>query len=216
MSVRGSQPQRSRRRTGWRGLIYRSWPLQIGLGIALLTVRLWLPLLGWWLVVADPLAPADALVPLAGEPLRVDYTAELYHRDLAPRLVLTDMWVGNSDPRIRHIDAVRQQALADGVPPEHIVEAPGVPDSTYAEAVILRRLAEERGWRSLIVVTSPQHTRRAKLILGAVFAGSGVAIQVRPVEAYWYTWQTWWSSPEGRRETALEYLKLGAYLLGYQ
>jgi uncharacterized SAM-binding protein YcdF (DUF218 family) len=178
----------------------------------LVTRSLWLPLVGEFLIVEDPLRPADALVPLAGERLRIGAGAELLKQGYARWFIVTEMQV---DPGIRYSDLVRQQASEEGVPAEQIVIAPDVVATTYAEALSVRRLVDAQGWRSLIVVTSPYHTRRAQIIFHDAFAGSGVSIAVRAVRPHWYGSDDWWRYPAGQETTVLEYLKLALYLMGY-
>lgn len=45
------------------------------------------------------------------------------------------------------------------------------PFSTRGEAREVGRLARERGWRSLIVVTSPYHVERARILFGRCYPG---------------------------------------------
>ena len=85
----------------------------------------------------------------------------------------------------------------------------------------VRRLLEEQGLRSLLVVTSAWHTRRASIAFRDAFRGSGIAVSMHalPAEAYSY-WghsyrpQEWWTYKLGRDPTLSEYFKLAAYLVG--
>jgi uncharacterized SAM-binding protein YcdF (DUF218 family) len=184
--------------------------------LLLIQYRLWLPEIGRYLVVADPLQRADAIVPLAGERSRVFYAADLYREGLAPWFGITEMWVGNPNPVISYVQSVTGQTLDAGVPRERIAYAAGQAVSTYEEAWNLRQLALARGWHSLIVVTSPFHTRRARLILHEVFSGTGISIIIRPVPAHWYDPAKWWTTAAGRQITLEEYLKLAAHAVGYE
>jgi uncharacterized SAM-binding protein YcdF (DUF218 family) len=183
----------------------------------LVTRGFWLPLVGRFLVVEDPLRPADALVPLAGEWPRIAAGAELLKQGYARWFVITEMQVDQqqASPGFRYSESARRQAIEEGVPAKQIMVAPDVVATTYAEARALRRLAQEQGWRSLIVVTSPYHTRRSRIIFRAAFAGSGVTIVVRAMKQHWYHADNWWRFPDSQETTAREYLKLALYLLGY-
>ena len=77
-------------------------------------------------------------------------------------------------------------------------------------------LARERGWHSLLVVTDPYHTRRARLCFRTALADSGIAVTVRPVEGSWYDPEAWWRTVDGQRETWTEYLKLALHAAGYR
>ena len=185
------------------------------LGLLVATGNLWLPLVGALLVVQDQIGHADAVVPLAGERVRVSYGAALYRQGYATWFAVTDMVVPEGPPPKPYADLVKDQAVEEGVPAGDILIAPGVAADTYTEALDLRRLSEEQGWRSLLVITSAYHTRRARLILADVFHGTGIAVSVRAVPNDWYTAPTWWKSPRGRLITGEEYLKLTLFFLGY-
>ena len=178
---------------------------------------LWLPLIGGYLIVADPLRPADAVVPLGGgERGRVTQAAALYRQGYAGWLVTTDSELDLPGVRDTWADLVRREAIWQGTPDERIVAAPGIVKTTYAEAQAVRRLALARGWRSLIVVTDPYHTRRARMIFRDVFRDTGVLLIVRPAEDTRYRADAWWRSEDGQRETWTEYLKTLLYGVGYR
>lgn len=176
--------------------------------------RAWLPLLGAALIVADPLRRADALVPFAGDVERIEYSAELFNAGYAEWLVVTNMPVARPGPR--YAEQVRRRLQERDVPAARIVEAPDTVTSTYAEAVSLRAFAQARGWRSLLVVTSPYHTRRTRIIVRDVFRDSGIAVTVVPVVPGWYRPDSWWRFASSTRVTLNEYLKLALYLGGYR
>ena len=178
---------------------------------------LWLPLIGGALIVADPLRPADAVVPLGGgERGRVTQAAALVRQGDAGWLIATDSEIDLPGIRDSWADLVRREAIWQGTPEERIVDAPGIVTTTYAEALAVRRLALARGWRSLIVVTDPYHTRRARLIFRDVFRDTGVQVIVRPVEDAPYRADAWWRTEDGLRETWTEYLKTLLYGVGYR
>jgi uncharacterized SAM-binding protein YcdF (DUF218 family) len=85
--------------------------------------------------------------------------------------------------------------------------------STFDEARVIREYAVAHRFRSLIVVTSPYHSRRALWTLDAVFRGSGITIGMEPVvrvvgsppAAYW------WLKRNGWRFVPTEYVKLVYY-----
>jgi hypothetical protein len=68
------------------------------------------------------------------------------------------------------------------------------PRSTRGEARMLERYADERGWRSAVVVTARAHVSRARMLVGRCFAGdvSMVATAEPPYRgwAYQYAYQT--------------------------
>ena len=193
----------------------------IGLGLlglillALCLALLWLPWMGEFLVVADPLQKVDALAILSGdENERIASGAQLYKQGYAPWFILTDMRLELPHSEGVYSAEVKRKAVAQGVPSGRILITPGQVTTTEDEVVNLKEFTLARGFRSLIVVTSPYHTRRARLLLREAFRGSGVTLIVRPALAYNYRAEAWWQSPVDRQLTELEYAKILAHLLG--
>lgn len=182
--------------------------------LALAAAPLWLPLLGTALVVADPLAPADAIVALAGSDTRAWYAAELQRAGYARWTLTSDIKYIGPLGRLAS-EKNRTIAVAGGVLPWHIYETDRIVPSTYTELLAIRDAARARGWRSLIVVTSPQHTRRTRLMADEIF-GAEIAVSVAPVLGPPYNPAQWWRGEHERRLTLTEYPKLLVFLIGYR
>lgn len=133
-----------------------------------LGVFLALSLLGAVLFVWPPRqAPghADAVVVLAGA--RAPRLAEglaLVKRGIAPVLVVSDGW------GLAWVEANR--LCAGRRAPVPVVCFRPSPYSTRGEAQAFTRLATQRGWHSVIVVTSRYHTERARIIFQRCFKGA--------------------------------------------
>jgi uncharacterized SAM-binding protein YcdF (DUF218 family) len=87
--------------------------------------------------------------------------------------------------------------------------------STMEDAELLRRWCEANGVRTVVAVTSPPHTRRARLCHRRVFAGTGIDVRVRPasdLEAHRAIWPEW---RDHAQFTAMEAARLVAYRLRY-
>lgn len=54
------------------------------------------------------------------------------------------------------------------------------PGTTQGEARLIARLAADRGWESVIAVTSSYHLRRAELLLDRCFDGAITAVSAHP------------------------------------
>lgn len=202
-----------------RALRRRWWLLLASLAIVMLLARVyWLPAIREMLIVADPLHPADAIVPLAGGLSRTTHAAMLYRQGYAEWFVVTDRL--NAAVPVYPISewGITEEAVANGVPQHRLrsIIVPMAPvGSTYEEALAVRDLAEAQGWTSLIVVTSPAHTRRAHTIFRDVFAGSSIIIRVRPASSMEDAPVAWWHDPRQRTMVWQEYAKLIAYRMGY-
>lgn len=177
------------------------------------------------LVVAPDLRRADAVVVLAGSAAYVERThraAEIYREGHAPRVWLTDDgelggWSSAEQRNKPFVESAADELRRQGVPAEAIEFVPGLALGTYSEAQLLRRHAESRSLRSLVVVTSAYHSRRAQWTLRKVFAGSSVEIGVDAValSSDVPAPYSWWLTPRGWREVAGEYAKLVYYRAHY-
>jgi len=201
------------RRWWWRGLL-------VALVVSPLAA---FPFLGRLLVAEDPLQPSDAIVVLAGARVnRWLEAVDVRAAGLAPRIVLSrGMRDGGEDllaARGVHVpdDAeLAKSAMVElGVPAEAITFLPARADSTAEEAAIVRRLAESSGWRRVIVVTSKQHTRRARLAFRRELDGTGIEPLIRASRYDAADPAHWWRDRQGLRETLFEWIKLVAYTLG--
>jgi len=142
------------------------------------------PLIYRFLVVADPLRRADAIVVLGGGVFDEDLpslstTARLVHglrlhrRGYAPVVILTG---GNPvEPKVPESAVMRRVAEELGTKPDVlIVETAAARTATQSEAVA--RIARARGIRSILLVTSAEHTFRAT----RVFRKTGLDVASAP------------------------------------
>jgi uncharacterized SAM-binding protein YcdF (DUF218 family) len=203
---------------GTRRAAGRLWIAALLLVVILATVTgpLWLPAIGRFLVVSDPLAPASAIMPLGGGGAsRVAHAATLHGEGYAEWMVVADSPLDLPGLRTTYAELMRTEARWQGVPDDQILTLAGLVETTAEEADAAAALARERGWQSLIVVTDPYHTRRARLIFRRALRGSGIGLSVQPTPNHWYQPETWWRQRDSLRETWNEYLKLALFWLGY-
>jgi uncharacterized SAM-binding protein YcdF (DUF218 family) len=173
------------------------------------------------LVVDADLSSADAIVVLSGSSAYVERTqkaAELYREGRAPLVWLTDDhtrggWSSALQRNPYFVERATDELIKSGVPAERIRIVPGVASSTRDESLIVRDYASSQGVRSVLVVTSAYHSRRALRTLRQVFAGTGTTIGVHTVAATSNAW--WWLQPNGWRDVAGEYVKLSYYWFKY-
>jgi uncharacterized SAM-binding protein YcdF (DUF218 family) len=199
------------------------------LRFALLLALLW-PFGAWRgaraLVVHAELAHADALVVLAGSSAYVERThlaAKLYQAGRAPVILLTNDnepggWSDAEQRNPLFVERAVAELTAAGVPRAQIEILPPPVASTYDEARALRDYAATQKLRSLLVVTSAYHSRRALWTLRRVFAGSNVELGLEPVAPG--TRETpapavWWLGLRGWSSVAGEYVKLLYYHARY-
>lgn len=175
-----------------------------------------------WLKGDDAPINADAIVVLAGRVERALYAADLYREGYAPVVVLSEAVpapillqlakLGVHVPRAVEIE--RQVLQAKGVPRDRIEPLGRAALSTVDEAEeIAARFG--RAGRKIIIVTSPYHVLRARLIIARALEGRGVRLAVcaTPYEPFP---DHWWTSQDAAREVLLEWAKIVFYLAGGQ
>ena len=189
-----------------------------GLALAgLLLAAAVFPFLGRLLESSDVPAPVEAIVLLNGNPVRGIQGAELYKKGLAPLI-----FVGRPE-------FTAQKELVDlGLPFAHeeedylrVLALKGVPRSairlfgqghmsTVEEVETLRR---ELGFqpKSLLVVTAPFHSRRARLIFQRVFPETKILVCPDPQEALE---PRWWKDRQSALKVVQETAKMAYYLGG--
>ena len=119
---------------------------------------------GHFWVVDDAPGPADAIMILGDDNFQADRAAraaELYRAHWAPRIVASGRPLR---PYITIPDLMRRDLEQRGVPDSAIVSYPNPVENTREEAEALRKLAIDRDWRHVLVVTSNYHTRRTRFI----------------------------------------------------
>ncbi|MBI5958984.1 MAG: YdcF family protein [Chloroflexi bacterium] len=187
------------------------------IALVVITHNVWLRWIGHFLVVSDPLQPVDAIVILGGGGReRSQQGAKLFAEDYARWYVVTNAPLEMPGIREEYSELMKREAIWEGVPEDRILAVPGLVKSTVAEAAAVRQLAEEQGFRSLIIVSDPYHMRRARLIFRDEFKDTGIRIIVRPAEQSRYDPDRWWKTSEGLNTTGNEYAKLLVFLLGYR
>jgi uncharacterized SAM-binding protein YcdF (DUF218 family) len=175
------------------------------------------------LIVRAELPRADCIAVLSGASVykeRVRYAARLFKEGRAPKIILTNDGIESGWSTVEQrnplfVERERDELKLAGVPPDDIVILPGQVTSTFDEAEALRAFAAAHHVRSMLVVTSAYHSRRALRTLRGVFAGSNVEIglDAPPLGEESPVPLTWWLKPAGWRMVAGEYLKMLYYLL---
>jgi uncharacterized SAM-binding protein YcdF (DUF218 family) len=177
--------------------------------------------LGAFLVVRDADAPSDAIVVLAGSlPDRILHGVDLHRAGLAPIMVLTreTEWPGLEELRARGIEIPerfelnRDIARQLGVPEEALVLIEQRANSTLTEVEALLPELRRRGIRSILLVTSKTHTRRAALIF-ATLSGGDIAVRVSPTPYDPFTPDGWWRRRVTTRRVLTEYGKWLTFVL---
>ena len=194
----------------------------IVLAPVLLLSAVTLPRLGSWLVVEDPLAKSDAIIVLGGTMYERQLEAvDLYSEGWAPRIYLFREvidWgelalIERGVPYTKAVDIQIDAMLQLGVPRDRILILDRA-GSTSEEADFVRQLAAAEKMSRLIVVTSKQHTRRARLVMRRKLNGTGADVIVRPSRYDRSNVEDWWSERATLRFTLFEMQRLFGYWIG--
>ncbi len=142
-------------------------------GVVVAYALLFHPPLVWFLAeplrVTEPAHPADAIVVFAGGvgesgkegsgyQERVKQAVDLYRDGKAPRIVFSSRY----GYVFREIEVMRDMAVAQGVPASAIILETNA-KNTYENVAFVTRILQEADWRSILLVSSPYHMRRALL-----------------------------------------------------
>ncbi len=173
---------------------------------------------GDWLSVADQPQKADAILVLGGDFSRPFEAADLYRRGYA-RVVYVSVPARENQYRLldeaglpfpREEDVVREVLLKKGVPAAAIQFFGKDSISTAAEARAARALLAKQAPR-LLVVSSPYHLRRARMI----FTDALPAADIRMIATSYDPFpQAWWKNQSAARNVLLELAKIAYYELG--
>ena len=151
-----------------------------------------------YLEVSQPPEKADfILVPSGGDAPRLAKAAELYAKGYAPKILLTGF--GKSDPGVESFQKKHK------IPSSALIMEPDA-TSTYTNATRSAPLLRKSGARTVILVTSWWHSRRALSTFRHVMPDVRFISVPVPRNA----------SPAGRREVNSECWKLALYCILYR
>ncbi len=203
-----------------------SWKFKIAITILILFV-VWVvsaPLLAKNLIVEKPLKKADAILVLSGSSVYIERThkaAELYKQGIAEKVLLTDDggyggWSQKEKRNPPFVYLAQQELIAQGVSKDDIeILLPQV-TGTIWEARNLKVKVEEEDWKSVVLVTSSYHTKRALNTFSAILEDRvSLGISASPTGAQTPPPFTWWLSPKGWSVIGGEYVKSAVYWLYY-
>jgi len=172
--------------------------------------------LGNFLIVGDDLHPADLIHVLGGDVERVDYGIDLYKQGYGRKILFTGGRVELPLVKTTYSRLAREYAESKGALAEDILPDESTATSTFEEVLELEEILQhEASVRSLIIVSSPYHLRRARWIFKKGL-NNRVALQFAPVPFEKSRQkQRWWTEELSLQSVVNEYLKLPLYVLKY-
>ena len=153
----------------------------------------------------DELKPADVIVVLAGEQVeRVEYGVKLFNDGWArkDRIIMAGgpvVW------KYSWASLMKEHAESLGVPGETIL-LEDQSKSTEEDAKFTKNILMKKGYKSIILVTSPYHSKRASMIFGRIL-GKDIKIINAPAEKSWFSFDDWWKRRRDRSTVLSEFSK---------
>ena len=201
----------------------RSHRVVVALGLLAIVViagLITLRRLGTWLVVNEPLARSDIIFVVDGQtPQRELEGAALFLEGWAPRVALTlprdptpadvRRLAGEPAPQERAWQVLRRR----GVPETAIVRLERVVENTDQELRVDFDYARAHGFRRVIIVSSPYHTRRVRMIWRSRF-GDEIPVSVRVTRYEPLDPSRWWRSRRSIEASSHEVFGIANFLLG--
>jgi uncharacterized SAM-binding protein YcdF (DUF218 family) len=181
------------------------------------------PLLAWFLVVEKPVEKSDAVWILGGSSAYLERTqksAEIYRQGISDKIFVVDDGVfgGWNDGEKRNLpffEISKRELVSNGVNESAIEIVKPIRDGTNYEAQLFAEKNSDNHIKSLLLITSPYHTRRALW----TFQHFNPEIEISVVSAE-NTEKTptiyfWWLSSKGWSDVFGEYLKFIYYWLSF-
>jgi len=170
---------------------------------------------GWALVFDEPVEPADiVVVTIDADGAGVLEAADLVHSGIARRVAVF------SDPP----DAVDQEFIRRGIPYEDaaarstrqleslgitaIEQIPRAVAGTEDEGQVLPDWCDQRQFRSIVVVSTPDHSRRLHRVLHRAMRGHQTRVMIRITRRSAFDPDRWWETRGGIRTEIIELEKL--------
>lgn len=145
--------------------------------------------------------PWDVIVVLSGRPYeRSLRAAELYQLSPTPILALGG---GNNDDLLAmgyhpaRECAFTQLALRSLCVPDSLIETLCAGTSTVEELQVLQRQALKRGWKRILIVSSPFHGRRVQRLAQRWLEPAGIQWGFAAARPLAYRPEAWWHSEAG-------------------
>lgn len=168
---------------------------------------------------------ADAIIVLSGSYVykeRTEKAAELYRRGIAPKIFITndgerDRWSKDENANRPFVELEQEVLIANGVPREAIIVLPKLVAGTDEEAFELVNNLDVYSIRSVVVVTSGYHSRRALWTFDKIVGSKGAVVGLEYADPSERTPDPnyWWLMPRGWQMVAGEYIKSVVYRAYY-
>ena len=191
--------------------------------LIIISSKIWLSIPANFLLVKDNIQKADCIVPLGGDLYyRFRKAIELYNQGYSENIVVSvlpeqDKGTGDYSAVKMRIYGVKEAPRKEFAlmafkyfkkDPQGIYFTDDRVTSTYEEALATRDFMLKEGFKSLILVTSNYHARRALMLFGSVFKGSGIKIYNCTAGRELMKPRRWWTKEGEVKIVVQEYLSI--------
>ena len=181
--------------------------------------------LGEYLIVEHKAQKADLVVCLGGKGVENALAAiDAYKKGLAPYIFRAkeiepdglDYLKETVKSYPTNFDLFTLIIRGFGIPEKAILSSEDRVGSTIGEARLVRKFMLDKGFKSVIVITSLTHSRRAWLTFKKVFKDYDIKIISLPSHYQLFSPKDWWTKRKYAKELIIEYQKLIYYKLAYR
>lgn len=160
---------------------------------------------GFFLSPQSKLEKSDAIVAISGGETaeRIEEAVDLYKANYAPVLIFSG---AARDEGTSNAQAMKLLAIKAGVPEENIFVEEKAQD-TFENARFVREHVDSKNIKSIILVTSPYHQRRAYLTFRRFLGEKVKIINHSSTDSAWRK-NGWWKDEWGKKLTFSELQKI--------
>lgn len=164
-----------------------------------------------YLIVEDKLEKADLIIVLGGDTNgeRVDQGVALYKKGYAGRMLMSG---GPLYRDLTYAQLMKKQAVKMGIPSAAILTQ-DESRSTKEDAKYSFGLFKKYKIKSIILVTSPTHSRRAGSSFRKLLAQEKIKVIIYPAQKSEFKLARWWTRHEDTGAVVWEYVAMVLYFL---
>jgi uncharacterized SAM-binding protein YcdF (DUF218 family) len=181
--------------------------------------------IGYFLIYEQKPQKADLIVVLNGRDAERSLAAvDLYNQGYAGLIIMAglvkqpgsdEFWKrvgGNFNGKVFFQRAIE----AMGIPEKSFQFIGNGVTSTYDEAIATRQFLKENGYKSILIVTSKWHSRRAYLTFKSVIKDDGIKVWIYPSKYDTFDPNAWWKSENNIELIVDEYIRFIYYIVSFR
>lgn len=178
--------------------------LIISIFIAIAVVIFVPMIIALYLSPQDSLEKTDAIAVVSGgdTDARISEGVKLYLQKWAPKIIFSG---AAAEGDVSNALAMQRIAVSKGVPAEDILIEENS-KTTTENADFSAKIIQEKGMKSIILVTSPYHQRRAYTLFRQALGKDFVILNHSAVDTTWSK-KSWWDNANARFLTLAEIMK---------